>query len=196
MHKYILLFAGLWLTNSAWAETAFVTDMLQLNMYATEDLSGGSIKILRSGDQVEILTRSGRVAEVSIDGQRGWVKSLYLITEEPARTRINQLERENEGLDTTIKKLRSQLKSEKEKFTSLEEARSGSEEQRVTIEEELERLRSDNARLESKLDAYGMSVPLTWLLIAAAITLVGGFAGGWYWIDRRSRMNHGGYRIY
>ncbi|MGI9292081.1 MAG: TIGR04211 family SH3 domain-containing protein [Gammaproteobacteria bacterium] len=196
MKQYFFMFTGLLLASTAWSETAYVTDMLQLNMYATQDQTGAAIKRLRSGDQVEIVARDGRIAEVKIDGQKGWVKSLYLVDEEPARTRINQLERQNEGLDTTVKKLRSQLAAEKGKFTSLQEEQSGSEEQRLTVAQELEQLRSENNRLEGKLDSYGMSVPFSWLLIAALIALVAGLAGGWYWVDHRSRMAHGGYRIY
>ena len=65
MKQFFFLFASFWLATSVWAETAYVTDMLQLNMHATEDLSGAAIRKLRSGDQVEILARSGRVAEVT-----------------------------------------------------------------------------------------------------------------------------------
>ena len=61
---------------------------------------------------------------------------------------------------------------------------------------ELERLRSENAQLDSKLQSYGLNVPLNWLLIAVVVSLIGGFAAGWYWIDSRSRARHGGYRVY
>ena len=197
MRQIIILLAGLWLTGAVWAETAYVTDMLQLNMHATQDLTGAPVKKLRSGDKLDVISRTGRIAEVKAeDGQQGWVKSLYLVTEEPARTRLNQLERSNEGLDNTVKKLRQQLSAEQDKVSGLQEVQSGSEEQRASVEAELENLRTENARLESKLAAYGMNVPVSWLLIAFVVALIGGFAGGWYWIDSRSRARHGGYRIY
>jgi SH3 domain protein len=197
MKQIFILIAGLWLSASAFAETAYVTDMLQLNVYATSDLAGSPLKKLRSGDTVDVVTRSGRVAEVKVaGGPQGWVKSLYLVTDEPARTRVNQLERTNENLDSTAKKLRSQLKAEKNKLTELQAAQDGSDEQRVSVEEELEQLRSANEQLTSRLAAYGMNVPFSWLLIAALIALAGGFAGSWYWIDKRNRARHGGYRVY
>ena len=193
----ISLFAGLWLIAPASAETAYVTDMLQLEMYAAADMLGAPLRRLRSGDKVEIIERNGRIARVqSEDGQQGWVKGLYLVPEEPARTRVNKLEASNEGLENTVKKLRSQLAAEQGALKELQQAQSGSEEQRAATEAELENLRSENARLESSLDAYGFNVPVTWLLVAMLIAVIGGFAGGWYWIDKRSRDRHGGYRIY
>jgi SH3 domain protein len=193
----IILFAGLWLVASVHAETGYVTDMLQLEMYSTADMAGAPLRNLRSGDKVEVVERNGRVARVkSDDGQEGWVKGLYLVADEPARTRVNQLEQSNKGLENTVKKLRSQLAAEQGALTELEQVQSGTEEQRATTESELENLRSENARLERSLSAYGINVPLTWLFIAMVIAVTGGFAGCWYWIDRRSRDRHGGYRIY
>jgi SH3 domain protein len=197
MKKLIILTAGLWLAGSAWAETAYVTDKLQLNMYATQDLGGSSLKKLRSGDKVEVLSRNGMVAEVKADsGQQGWVKNLYLVADEPARSRINQLERLNEGLEDTVIKLRAQVTAEKNKMKELLNVQDGSEEQRVSSAAELEKLISDNDKLESRLAAYGMNVPLSWLLTAVLIAVAGGIVSCWYWIDRRSRNRHGGYRVY
>jgi SH3 domain protein len=197
MKKLIILTAGLWLAGSAWAETAYVTDKLQLNMYATQDLGGSSLKKLRSGDKVEVLSRNGMVAEVKADsGQQGWVKNLYLVADEPARSRINQLERLNEGLEDTVIKLRAQVTAEKNKMKELLNVQDGSEEQRVSSAAELEKLISDNDKLESRLAAYGMNVPLSWLLTAVLIAVAGGIVSCWYWIDRRSRSRHGGYRVY
>jgi SH3 domain protein len=197
MKQLFILTAGLWLTGSAWAETAYVTDKLQLNMYATQDLVGNSLQKLRSGDKVEVLSRAGRVAEVKADsGQQGWVKDLYLVADEPARARINQLERSNEVLEGTVKKLRAQVTAEKDKLKQLLNVQDGSEDQQASTAAELEKLRSEKDKLESRLSAYGMNVPLSWLLTAVLIALAGGIVSCWIWIDRRSRSRHGGYRIY
>ena len=179
------------------AEAAYVTDMLQLEMYQTSEFIAPPIRKLRSGDKVELLEKQGRYAHVKAeDGLEGWVKSLYLVSDEPARTRLNKLESTNSGLEKTIKKLRSQLESEKGKVSELTEAQDGSASAAAETAAELERLRDENASMTEKLDAYGTSVPLKWLLIAAGITLLGGLLGGWYFVDSRSRARHGGYRIY
>ena len=197
MKQIFILIAGLWLAANVCAETAYVTDMLQLNVYATSDLAGLPLKKLRSGDTVEVISRSGRIAEVKIEGgPQGWVKSLYLVGDEPARMRVNQLEQTNNNLDNSVKKLRSQLAAEKNKLKELQAAQDGGDEQRVSVESELEQLRSSNEQLTSRLAEYGMNVPFSWLLIAALIALVSGFVASWYWIDKRNRARHGGYRVY
>jgi SH3 domain protein len=198
MKRYtFIIVAGLWLMTSAQAEIAYVTDMLQLDMYATVDMTGSPILKLRSGDKMDVIERKGRYALIeSSSGQKGWVKGLYLVDSEPARTRVNQLERSNKGLEGTVKKLRSQLSAEQGKVKDLKEVQSGEADQLSATATELEALRSKNDKLEVSLEAYAMSVPVTWLLIAFGIALVSGLAGGWYLVDKRSRDRHGGFRIY
>jgi SH3 domain protein len=186
-----------WLMGSALAETAYVTDELQLDMYASADMTGSAIKKLRSGDKVEVLERNGRYAQIrSASGQSGWVKGLYLVKTEPARTRVNQLERSNKGMDTTIKKLRSQLVAEQARAEKLEAVQTGAAEQTSSVEVRLAELAELNGKLEKKLSSYGPSIPLKWAFLVMGLSLVGGLLGGWYFIDKRSRQRHGGYRIY
>jgi SH3 domain protein len=181
----------------ALAETIYVTDELQLDLYLLPDLSGAPIRKLRSGDRMELIERDGRYSNVRTeDGQAGWVKSLYLVSTEPARTRVNQLEKSNEGLEATVKKLRSQLTGQKDQVAELQNQQSGAAEQNASAAAELKQLKEDNADLAAKLDSYGTSVPVSWLLTGLVVMLIGGFVGGWYFVDRRSRSKHGGYRIY
>jgi SH3 domain protein len=198
MKQYaFILFIGLSLSSPVRAETAYVTDMLQLDMYATADMLGSPILKLRSGDKLAVIERKGRYALIeSAEGQKGWVKGLYLVDSEPARTRVNQLESSNEKLEGTNKKLRSQLSAEQGKVKDLSAVQSGEANQRSATESELKELRTKNSELEASIDAYAMSVPVTWLLIAFAVALLGGLAGGWWLVDKRSRARHGGFRIY
>lgn len=177
-----LLFCG----GAAQAESIYVTDMLRLDMYATEDMTGPVVLKLRSGDRMELLERKGRYAHVrSEGGQQGWVTSLYLVSEEPARTRVNKLEQSNVSLEATVKKLRTQLAGEQEKVTQLQQQ-----------QENVETLRKENAELTDKMSQYESSVPIFWLFVVLGVALIGGLAGGWYLVDSRSRSKHGGYRVY
>jgi SH3 domain protein len=198
MKQYVfILCVGLYLAAPARAEVAYVTDMLQLDMYETVGMTGSPILKLRSGDKLDVIERRGRYALIeSASGQKGWVKGLYLVDSEPARTRVNQLEKSNQGLEGTVKKLRSQLGAEQGKVKELQQVQSGEADQLSATETELEELRSKNDQLKTNLEAYAMNVPVTWLLIAFGIALVGGLAGGWYLVDKRSRDRHGGFRIY
>jgi SH3 domain protein len=192
-----LLMVTLFCGAFAQAESIYVTDMLRLDMYPTEEMTGPSMRKLKSGDRMDLLERKGRYARVRIDGgQEGWVKSLYLVEEEPARTRVNKLEQTNVSLEATVKKLRSQLAGEQAAVAEIKQKQSGSAELTAATEQEVVSLREQNVELEGKISRYASSVPLSWLFIAMVIALAGGIAGGWYFIDSRSRSKHGGYRIY
>ncbi|MBT8423196.1 MAG: TIGR04211 family SH3 domain-containing protein [Gammaproteobacteria bacterium] len=185
-----------WFSSGVHAETGYVTDMLQLDLYADEAMNSKKRK-LRSGDSFEILTRKGRAANVRLpDGQTGWVKTLYVVTKEPARTRLNKLEAENENLQALVETLRAQVKDKQDRIDELEGDESSVVGQLASAREELTELRDANEALESTLSAYGSSVPLSWLLIGTMIALALGIYGGWYFIDSRSRARHGGYRVY
>ena len=181
----------------AQAESVYVTDMLRLDMYATEDMSGPIILKLRSGDRMELLSSNGRYAFVrSEDGREGWVKSLYLVEEEPARTRVNKLEEVNANLEATVKKLRAQIADEQARVTQLKQQQDGSAESVAATEQEVAILREENAELAEQMSRYESSVPIFWLFLAMVVALAGGLAGGWFLVDSRSRAKHGGYRIY
>lgn len=179
------------------AETGYVTDMLQLDLYADESVSGRAIRKLRSGDGFEILARKGRTANVRLpDGTTGWVKSLYIVADEPARTRLNTLEQDNANLTALVETLRAQLADKQGRIDALEGDEDSTAGQLVAAQSELEELREANAGLQNSLASYGNSVPLSWLLVGTLLALcLGGFSG-WYFIDSRSRAKHGGYRVY
>ena len=186
----------LW-ANSVQAETMYVTDMLQLELYGTMDMNGRSLKRLRSGDSMEVLHREGRIARVQLpDGATGWVKSLYLVDKEPARTRVNKIEKEAAAALEKASLLEKKLADREAELQGLQSTKAGSEEQKQAIQAELESLRINNQDLQSRLGAYAGSIPVTWFMFCLVVALVCGFIGGWYFIDSRSRARHGGYRIY
>ena len=74
-------------------ETRYVTDILQLGLFPSQEQSGAPISNLVSGTQVTVLERMPNYARVRTpDGQEGWVKSLYLIADKPARLRVAEVE--------------------------------------------------------------------------------------------------------
>jgi len=196
--KYCLTAAIFFLSSGVLhAETAYVTDMLQLELYETMEQTGRPLKRLRSGDSMEILQREGRIARVRLkDGETGWVKSLYLVDKEPARTRVNKLEKETAAASETIAALEKKLGDRDAQLQSLQASQEGSLDTEQVIQAELEDLRIQNADMQSRLNAYVGNVPMSWLFVALIVALGLGFFGGWYFIDRRSRARHGGYRIY
>ncbi len=193
----ISLVSMLLLSGTVLGETGYVTDMLQLDLYATESMDSKPLKKLRSGDSFELLERKNRLVKVRLPGgQTGWAKSLYIVTKEPARSRLSKVEQRNDGLEKKLEQIGAQLAEREVRVAELEGNRSGAEEQLAEARTELEDLHEQNGVLQETLKSYGSSVPTSWLVIVSLLMLgLGGF-GGWYYVDSRSRARHGGYRIY
>jgi hypothetical protein len=78
----------------AWSQdTMYVTDILQLGMHHAQDTSDEAFRNIVSGTEVTVLERATDTARVrTADGAEGWVRSFYLIPEQPARARVAELE--------------------------------------------------------------------------------------------------------
>jgi SH3 domain protein len=183
--------------NTAVAETLYVTDVLQLELYETMQMTGSPLKRLRSGDSMEVLQKEGRYTRVRLeDGETGWLKSLYLVDKEPARARLNKLDDEFSAAQKKVASLEKRLADRDNQLGSLKASNEGSAGEEEARLAELDMLRIQNSDLQSRVNAYSGSVPVSWLLICLVATLITGFIAGWYTIDRRSRARHGGYRVY
>ena len=175
------------------AETVYVTDELRLGLYEGEQTRGRPFKTLVSGDALEVLER----ARVSIrvrtpDKDEGWVKTAYVVSEEPARRRVAMLSQAN-----------LQLIEERDAANAAKaaaEARIKSLQQDLSITEagieNLPALEKANADLRAQLAKAGAQVPLSWLMVSASVALLIGALAGYFWLDRKVRRRFGGIRVY
>jgi hypothetical protein len=170
--------------------TAYVSDELVLGVYAEENSQGQRLATLHSGARVETLAQNGEFTQVRLnDGTTGWVRSVFLITKEPAVVRVKQLEEELDRTRATT--------------PALAEAAARSE---------VERLKQELAFTQSELDASRSTRPSAptpralilpsahaWPAIAgiaAAVGLGGGFWLGYAALARRIRRKFGGLKVY
>jgi hypothetical protein len=189
----LLLIATALAPLSAAAETMYVTDELRLGLYDNEQTKGKQVKALVSGDALEVLERSLMSVRVRTEaGDEGWVKTAYLVSAEPGRRRVATLTAENTKLQNINSEQAVAVTAAQSRIAQLEEELADA---RAGIEE-LPQLRGANAALEARLATTDTLVPLHWLLIVALITIVVGFAAGYYWLDRRVRRQFGGVRVY
>ena len=175
------------------ADTVYVTDELRLGLYDNEQTNGRPFETLLSGAKLDVLERALMSIRVRAEsGSEGWVKLGYVVETEPARRRV-------EILELALQKLTGELESSKAELASSAQVTDRLE---AELRDALERnanlpaLEAENARLRGSLDALENSVPLNWLLAAAAITLILGFVIGYWWLDRRVRRQFGGVRVY
>ena len=111
-----IVFLSLFLALPVLAETLYVSDQLEIQMRSGKGNKFRIIRTLPSGTRLEVLeTGNGYTRARAPSGTEGWVLSRYLMTGQPARKRLGeveqrlaQLELENGKLSAEIDKLRNQ----------------------------------------------------------------------------------------
>jgi len=183
--------------SGAFAETAYVTDILRLGIHRAQDTSDPAFQNLVSGTELEIIERVPNFARVrTSDGQDGWVKSAYLVSDKPAQLRVAEIEAELEQLRANLSE------SSGERLHAEREANRLSQEMALNtgssdaIQDTLARLKLENESYESRLDAYRVSFPMAWVAAALVVAFVAGFVAGLWYLDTVIRKRHGGFRIY
>lgn len=181
----------------AGAESAYVTDILRLGIHAASDTSDQPFENLVSGTELEILERRPNYARVRTnDGQVGWVKSAFLVSEKPAQLRVAEVEAANEQLEAALEaSARAQQSAEQEAARLAHEAAMRTDSAQA-IQETLTRLKDQNEAYAARLDSYRHSLPMSWVAVALVVSLLGGFAAGVWCLDAIIRSRHGGFRIY
>lgn len=178
-------------------ETRYVTDILQLGLYDNAEGTGSPVMNLVSGTELTVLERVPNYARVRTpDGDEGWVRSFYLMEEEPAQLRIAEAEARVESLEAEL--------------AAASAARAAAEEKAATIADEIElelaaaraslatlaRLQEENSAYAERVALYRGSLPWPWVAGALAVVLGAGFFAGYWWLDASIRRRHGGFRVY
>jgi len=184
--------------SQAAAETAYVTDRLQLGVHIASDTSDRAFTSLKSGEAVEILERNRSYVRVRLaDGREGWVRGAFLLDEEPAVLKVARLTAERDRLSAELDSRQGgggadQAAEMKQLRQEVRQARS----QADTAQAELADLSEATVALRAQASRDRFSVSMEWLLISVgSALLLGGFIA-WRWFDRLSRNRHGGFRIY
>jgi SH3 domain protein len=179
------------------AQTAYVTDTLQLGLHQASDTSDRPFRSLDSGQELEILSRTTYYANVRLpDGTLGWVKAGFLVNDKPARLIVAETRAEADRLAGELEELRSAFAAPaatidalKQQVADLQARLGDSDAKAVEVDEQ-------NASLRNRQSQYKNSMPLQWVAGAVGLCLIGGFLFGLWWVDQRSRRRHGGIRIY
>ncbi|MDJ0871080.1 MAG: TIGR04211 family SH3 domain-containing protein [Gammaproteobacteria bacterium] len=182
---------------TARAETAYVTDILQLALHEQEGSSGSLLRNLVSGTQLEVLERKNYYARVrTADGVEGWTKANFLVADKPARLRLAELEQQSGALATDRDKALESLAAERERLAAVREQAQKASQLANENAAKLRQLQQENADYRSRLSVQEFSIPWKWSLGGLLASLILGFMGGIFWFDYRSRRRHGGHRIY
>ena len=179
------------------AETAYVTDTLQLGLHRAADTSDQPFRSLDSGQAVEILDRTRYYAHVQLpDGTEGYVKAAYLVSDKPAKLIVAETQADRDRLVKELEETKKAFAQPAATIDALKQKSAELEEELDTGKAKIAELDEENAALRNRQQQYAHSMPLTWVAGAAGACLIAGFIAGLAWIDYRSRRRHGGIRIY
>jgi SH3 domain protein len=182
---------------AASAETAYVTDVLLLGLHAAEDTSDRPFQNLVSGTELEVLQRARDYALVeTADGEQGWVKSAYLVTEEPARSRVAEVEAALEIMRQELERAQAAQQDAESHTEELGRNIQAREDSSEAVLDTLARLKSEAQAYEAQMDAYRGSLPLGWVVAALIVAVAAGFFAGMWCLDTLIRRRHGGFRVY
>lgn len=157
----------------------YVTDQLRLSLYEQADERSKVIQLLSSGDKLMVDEIAGPYASVlSPQGNRGWVKRGFLVSEPTAGLRLAEMEKKNKKLEQELDRLsdskividqyESDMNAMNEKLLLLEEDKQGAE-QMIT---ELKRLAEEKIQQEKSKPALASLTTLAtiyWQYLAAAV---------------------------
>jgi SH3 domain protein len=179
------------------ADTLYVTDSLRLALYSSEDMSDKPLANLVSGAPVQLLERSSSLARVrTANGEEGWVKASFLVPEKPARMRVAELEAELAGVRSENAEFRGARANADASAEQLAKTAAASKDSAQSMQEAVGQLKRENATYVARLESYRGSLPMPWVAAALLVALVGGFAGGLWWLDALVRRRHSGFRVY
>lgn len=178
-------------------ETLYITDILQLGLHRAQDTSDSPFQNLVSGTEVSVLERLPNFARVRTpDGDEGWVKSAFLVSQKPAQLRVAEVESRSAELELALAQAIAERDaagidaSELVATAELELAAT------QASRDMLGRLQLEAAAYEERMELYRGAIPWPWVAGAFLVALAAGFVAGWWWLDVSIRRRHGGFRVY
>ena len=187
----------LFLSATVSAETAYVTDNLRLGLHQAADTSDRAFRTLESGQKLEVLNRDRNYAHVRLpDGVEGYLKAAYLVFDKPARLIVAETQARVDQLENELAETREAFAVPGATIAALEQQLASSQQELESQTETVSELTASNENYKNRHDQFKYSLPLPWVGSAMAVCLLCGFLGGLWWIDRKSRRRHGGFRVY
>jgi SH3 domain protein len=97
------------------AEVAYVIDRIEVGLHQENSLDSPIIKLLATGDELEILARDDKLAQVRDEADvTGWIKNEYLQPEKPTRRLFEEVSSRNTQLKNEISKLEARLQQQQD----------------------------------------------------------------------------------
>ena len=199
----------------AFAETAYITERLEVPVRSGETRDHRIIRYLQAGSQIEVLKTYGTGYSQIKDerGREGFVLGRYLVDQAPSfviagrleaqiaeqkktikrlRQDVNALTAQNKSAGTTVKKIKEQLAQKEAEFNQFVATAGDSitlRERLLTLETERQVLLSNNETLRAEKLAVGDDSSKTWFALGALTLAIGWLVGLLMPRVRKSRVD-------
>ena len=201
---FILASCFLMLTGTAFAETQYVSDTLEITMRSGKGTNFGITRMLRSGTPVEVLEvdkKSGYTQVRTKSGKEGWVLSRFLMNGRAARERLATAEKNLAELELENRKLTTSMMAVTEEKSGLEKNLQELEGQSRGVNQELSEIKrtassalaidSENKELKGRMVSLERQLQTVqqenetlkdrtardWFMVGAAVVLLGIIVG-------------------
>ena len=199
----------------AFAETAYITERLEIPVRSGETRDHKIIRFLQAGSKIEILKKheSGYSEIKDERGREGFVLGRYLVDQAPSfviagrldaqiteqketikrlRQDVNALTTQNKIASATVKKIKEQLAQKEAEYNQFVATAGDSitlRERLVALETERQVLLSDNESLRAEKLAVGDDSSKTWFALGALTLATGWLVGLLMPRVRKSRVD-------
>ncbi len=199
----------------SFAETAYITERLEIPVRSGESRDHRIIRYLQAGSQIEVLKtyESGYSHIKDERGLEGFVLGRYLVSETPSfviadrleaqvteqketikrlRRDVNALTTQNKSASATVKKIKEQLARKEAEFNQFIATAGDSialRDRLVALETERQVLLSNNETLRAEKLAVGDDSSKTWFALGALTLAAGWIVGLLMPRVRRSRVD-------
>jgi len=139
-------------------ERQYVTDKLRLSLYKKADSNSGTLKLLSSGDVLDVLERSGPYSKViTVDGKTGWVKNGFLVSIPTASFLLKDELEKNENLSRQLEKLSNTQKiidDYENTIIKMNADNQNTVEELSKIKQEFDQISEENNTFKDEIDSY------------------------------------------
>jgi SH3 domain protein len=138
-------------------EVKYVTDQLRLSLYKQASDKSGSIKLLVSGDVLDVLEKQGPYSKVKTrEGDIGWVKNGFLLSTPTASYQLIEEQKKNEILVKQLEQYADSKKLVEDYETTISKISddfAAAQQALHEAEEQVENLTAQNDDLAQQIDA-------------------------------------------
>ena len=158
------LFLFMIVVQTAWAETRYVSDRLIISMREGRSPQDTAVAFLVAGTPVEVLEEADNHLFVRIaNGQEGWVRTKYIMTQLPKPMVIKELKANVKELETQIESMQTQASSSPDdsadirnvyelKLKNLETVLEKEQEASAATRTELKEIKDRNKKLQADVN--------------------------------------------